>query len=520
MRARHQSDGRFDQTLGVLFVVAIWLPLLGGVLGIGSMADSEKRVLAPLPSFVPDEEELAMAETALDAYVITVRALPRRFEAFYDDHFGFRTSLIRAHGLVKYHLLRTSPSSKVVLGKDGWLFFDSQRNLETYVAADPFTEEELAAWTTRFAEIQEWLDDRGIRYLLLFAPAKPTIYPEHLPGNVRKVGETTRLDQVLAHLEEHTEVLALDPRADFLAAKADGKVYYELDSHWTMLGAFVAYRVLAEALREWYPAIDPYELHELGREPRVKYGGDLAGLTSLGQDLSEDDEFVYFPVEEPFTWTTEHLLPAVLPDREVSELRRTPGATEQDADDLPDVVMFHDSFGTPVVPMLAHELRRGVFYRQLAFDPKIVDRERPDVVIQEIGERILAMGSVGKPVRALRRDFLLRRAFRARSESLVVLPATDLAPATERLVVSLPEVDGGVLFARVDLDLAHGTRLRVVRAASSEVDEEDDALHVRALSLEREIVYVRVDSARAGEELRLEFDPPLEGARLRSLEVR
>ena len=33
---------------------------------------------------------------------------------------------------------------------------------------------------------EDWLAARGIVYLFGFAPAKPTIYPEHLPSGVRR----------------------------------------------------------------------------------------------------------------------------------------------------------------------------------------------------------------------------------------------------------------------------------------------------------------------------------------------
>ena len=54
--------------------------------------------------------------------------------------------------------------------------------------------------------------------------------------------------------------------------------------------------------------------------------------------------------------------------------------------------MFHDSFGLSLQPLLSECCSRIVFSSgptdwRLNFDPTLVERERPAVVIQEIAER-------------------------------------------------------------------------------------------------------------------------------------
>jgi hypothetical protein len=54
--------------------------------------------------------------------------------------------------------------------------------------------------------------------------------------------------------------------------------------------------------------------------------------------------------------------------------------------------MFHDSFGVSLQPFLAESFSRTVFASgptnwRRNFDPALVERERPAVVIQEIAER-------------------------------------------------------------------------------------------------------------------------------------
>jgi hypothetical protein len=57
------------------------------------------------------------------------------------------------------------------------------------------------------------------------------------------------------------------------------------------------------------------------------------------------------------------------------------------------MVMFRDSFGSALVPLLAENFRRSVFVwdwnYEADFFKEVVDKERPDIVIDECGERVL-----------------------------------------------------------------------------------------------------------------------------------
>jgi alginate O-acetyltransferase complex protein AlgJ len=70
-------------------------------------------------------------------------------------------------------------------------------------------------------------------------------------------------------------------------------------------------------------------------------------------------------------------------------------ATEISDATLPRAVMFHDSFGESLQPFLSQHFSRIVYSSGPAdwrrnCDPQLVERERPQLVIQEIAERLLA----------------------------------------------------------------------------------------------------------------------------------
>ena len=48
---------------------------------------------------------------------------------------------------------------------------------------------------------------------------------------------------------------------------------------------------------------------------------------------------------------------------------------------LPKLVMFRDSFGSALVPLLAEHFQRSVFLWQYDFDPAVILQEKPDYVV-------------------------------------------------------------------------------------------------------------------------------------------
>ena len=105
---------------------------------------------------------------------------PAQFEAYYNDAFGLRDPLIRGNNLARVSLLGVSTSSKVMIGKRGWLYYAAEGAVDDLGAVIP-CREELERWARALEERRDWLARRGIRYLVMFAPNKHTIYPEFCP---------------------------------------------------------------------------------------------------------------------------------------------------------------------------------------------------------------------------------------------------------------------------------------------------------------------------------------------------
>jgi hypothetical protein len=355
----------------LIFLALIGLPVWRNLTGsAAASAGPEKRALAALPM--------------LSLHARHLRPFPEKFEAFYEDHFGFREDLIHWLSLAQARWLHLSGSPKVIIGRSGWFFYNDVP-LDCDRALRPLTPGQLAAWQHLLEARRDWLAERGIRYLFVIAPDKQTIYPAYLPRRFssRHV-EGVRLNQLVEHMQRHSDAAIVDLRGPLRDAREHERVYHKTDSHWNDRGAFVAAHTIAARLAPWFDGTQPLPRAAFREETSLGCG-DCAILLNMIDSIREK-KLDLKPRAAPRTRVTEPSTPGPLPPAQ----RRV--VLEQDNPRLPRALVLRDSFGDALIPFLAENFRRTVYVWQDAptFDRDLVVRECPDVVIQEMVERKLA----------------------------------------------------------------------------------------------------------------------------------
>jgi len=344
------------------------MPLFGNTNGLLM----EKRRLAELPA-------LRLQASALAEF-------PLKFEAYFNDHFPFRDHLIRWNNLAKLRYLGISPHANVTLGKDNWLFLTYEHVGDNPHKSRPFSPTELARCQALIESHTSLLAQKGIRYIFLITPDKQTIYPELYP---RK--RSIRLNQLLDHMRTHSQATCPDIRSHLVSTKAKQQVYYRTDSHWNEYGAYACYECLSEILRTWFPRVRtvPLSDFEIVAEPSPPYAlwyyGDLSWLLGgLADQYTE--KWWYLKARCGYrAHKTDEVVPMKAPLGPGSHSY----ATEQKDSTLPKAVVFHDSFGVRLAPLLSESFHRVVFIPSSQFDPDVIEREKPDVVIFQMVERKL-----------------------------------------------------------------------------------------------------------------------------------
>jgi len=364
-----------NKSLVVFFVIIICLPLLGSILGWDITKDlGEKRFLAECPHFGRDP----------------LKVIPEKFEAFYADHFGFRNELIKGHNWIRYKLFKGSSLGKVLFGKDNWLFLTKAGIVPDFLGQNPLTEQELNIWKDVLEQRQQWLQKRGIHYLFVIAPNKAMIYPEMLPDHIRRNRGISRMDQLMEHLKNHSIVDLIDLRAPLLQAKHTGLLYHPKDSHWTDRGAFIAYREICKKLIEWFPDLKPFQAEDF-IITKTKAADDLSMMLGLGKELEEESEG--WVLKTPGSALHQQLL---IPNKysRINSVATEDQMVMENEKGKYRLVLFHDSFS---IRGGLREIMGELFVRSafttIETDREslelLIEKEHPDIVIQEIVERKL-----------------------------------------------------------------------------------------------------------------------------------
>jgi alginate O-acetyltransferase complex protein AlgJ len=384
------------------------------------------------------------------------QAYPAAFEAWFNDHFGLRDKLVRWHNELDWYGFGISPTSKLVLGDDAWVYYADDKSLEVYRGAYPLSPNELEGWRRALTARRDWLAARKIRYLFAIVPNKDQVYPEHLPASLAKRG-TTRSDQVIAYLRERSDLDVLDLRPALLAEKQNDRegdyVYYRLGTHWTGRGAYAAYAALIDRMKTYFPKLEalPRESFRITPEgegdnwaPHL-YMEDLLKQTNLEWHVRRSARAKY--------------------EAGVSSTAESFESTNSDAS-LPSAFILHDSFGPVLRPWMAENLSHARWSSGWGIETHLEElhADPPDIVIELFVDRIFVQNypqvaltqGAGPRKRAFdkSRDVRLRLDPAHGFAGLLTSGKAQMHVAAEAsppsLVLQCPTVTDGVLIPAID----------------------------------------------------------------------
>lgn len=381
---------RIHQTISwlflLLFVVLLFLPMAGKFSGMDTAIVVAEVKSEPLPPLT--------AHPA--SWGVFFDGLRRQY---LDRHYGFRDLLISWNNyLDMFVLLSASPSSRVLVGKDKWLFLTTDsagRNILLDAKyPNPLSETKLAILAKELERRRKWLAARGIRYLVVLTPNKNTIYPEKLPRSLQPEDPGRQLQELTGYLRTHTQVDLVDVTPTLLKHKKTEDVFFASDSHWNPNGAFAGYREILKSLRRDFPAIVPLRRKQFRTEFYRDCAGDLATMTGLADHFKEDRLwFVNMDWYKARGATYEGPME--------NWFLTMPQYSVTDDPALPRALVLHDSYWWEMLPFIAESFRQALYIWALPptehhfrrFDTALVERFKPDVVIEEFAERYVMLSA-------------------------------------------------------------------------------------------------------------------------------
>jgi hypothetical protein len=359
-----------EYVFSCVFLVILILPVLARLLNVEkSNNSSEKRELAEKPILK----------------ISDIETYPKAFERYFNDNFGFRTPLIEIGGLIKTNIFKASPApEKVTIGADNWIFLSG----ESYGVAQDIRRENLLSEKLLKTRIDIWLARRdtlaakGIKNYKALWPDKHNIYIRYLPFSMSIQSKDTisKTDQMIGGLKQADSTLQIiDVRRELIEHSQKFQVYLKNDTHWNEYGAFIAYQKLMRKIAADFPAVLPVKTdNNYNINWYESTAGDLLNIMGLAHSklfVDQVPEFIPKDTSEHITLLATDTYPAEtvfhLNPKSKNNLR---------------VLVFRDSFTRNLIKFISPHFKE-VLYIWTPYDQKIVDRYKPDIVVEGFVER-------------------------------------------------------------------------------------------------------------------------------------
>ena len=313
-------------------------------------------VLINGPSKAGANEKLSATPAILDKDGNRNDSFLKDTATWFSDHFFLRQELISLNNRVSAMLFQTSGEDSVILGKDGWLYFDS--TLDDYTGLNSMTDKELTAAAHNLELMAQYCREQGKDFVFIIAPNKNSLYPEFMPdyGIVSAEHDAQKL---LSQLEN-------TPVIDLFTAYGNQKeiLYFKTDSHWNSKGAALAADLINQSFgKETNYFAGPYSYTN-------DYTGDL--FTMIYPAFAGQESQPHYDGKLDFRFTSK----ATQPDS-ITLLT--------ESDNSGSLLVYRDSFGNLLYPYLADSYGSVRFSRSTSYDLTL----DADHVVVELVERNL-----------------------------------------------------------------------------------------------------------------------------------
>lgn len=283
---------------------------------------------------------------------------------FVAEHFAGRNELISINNVLKYKLLKTPGDDQVVIGKNGWLFFD--QTLEDYVGVT-FSQGKIDEIAENLLKVQTYVEAQGKEFMLMIVPNKNTVYDEYMPKRFGIKAKLTNLSLLQVALDEKG-VHYLDVNKVLLNGKQMDELYLHKDTHWNNTGARLVLNKLYESLNiDFSYELDNYKIEK-------NHESDLSAILFPLEDNLEEQRI--YEAKNDFKYVGRV--------RSMDDLTIN---TTNDNGNGKSILMFRDSFGRAMIPYMGECFNECTFNRSTPYNIRLTEDMDCDYVIIEIVER-------------------------------------------------------------------------------------------------------------------------------------
>ena len=419
----------------VLFIIICFLPL-ALMPFFKNDASIEKRELAQMPEFIKDGKFNVNFST--------------EYESWFNDRLPLRANLLAISNFFKSELLK-APSSNVIVGKDGWLYYESES--ADYMNTNALTKDQINAVGITLSLIEESINNKGGRFTFVAMPNKASVYDEYFPSSYKK-SEENNLTLINKKLDELKVT-----HVDMLKVMRDNKekgIYHKRDSHWNYQGALIGYNAIMDSLNKEHKTYEnaTYKIEKNWRADLDKLLYPVGGFM--------DEQYVYDIEFSPFKFDG-----ARGPNQDAKAMLENYMSDKEQGDDniksintkaSGKLFMARDSFGRAILPYFIDNYNVATFKRT----------DNPDIV------------SIGKNT-----DFVYEIVERNLHRVIATAPYM-FAPKRDNIDTSNLQLSGDIMVSKCSDE---GYAVRLYGAFSEDTDLKENRIYIELVGENGTIIY-------------------------------
>lgn len=341
-------------TIFIIACVAVCLLPLAGMAVRPTKVTTENKAMSAFPSIRTENGSLNLN-------------FFQEFETYFNEHFAFRNELVYADAKIQSSVFQVSNIDTVTYGTDGWLYYSS--TLNDYLGCNRLSDRQIYNLAHNLSLVCQYVEGKGSDFILTIPPNKNTLYGAHMPYyDSYIVDQTHNVDLLTPNLQK----LGV-PYADLLRLfrNEDEVLYLKRDSHWNMKGAVMAYNCMMDALG--------YAHTDYASSPVSRSKDTDGDLNRMLYTLYGEKEFNYdYAIDSTYTYTN----PVETVEDVWIETESSTGSHT--------LLMFRDSFGNTLIPLIAGQFQRAWFTREVPYGlESLMGQYHPSTVVFEKVERNL-----------------------------------------------------------------------------------------------------------------------------------
>lgn len=369
----------------ITFVVLLCIVPMATLLNIGipdneSFTRIENRNPSIFPVFEPGLTQIKSYFGMVDNYI--------------NDRYSFRNEMITAWSSLIFEMGSSANQNKVVIGKNGYLFLGNHfDNMINQVKGKiVFNKEEFEAWSKDFLLRQKYLEQFDIPFYMVVVPKKHSVYPEYLPDYIIPARENV-FTQIRKYNDQLDIIYLIDTLKKATTNWGD-LLYNKTDSHWSEIGAYVAYRELIDDLKSDFTELRPVLLEKSDFIVQPHPGGQNRHILRISQEIDDfsvrivdSDKWKKNVIKTNFEGDT-------LPFHCLQYINYHEKAIVYNPESPYTMLLFEDSFSIKLSTYLNQSFGKIIYCHysdKEALDfTSLIEKHKPDLVLYEFGEQSFA----------------------------------------------------------------------------------------------------------------------------------